>query len=180
MLKTTDYGGTWNMLPTGTGFDLYSISFPHEGTGFVSGDMGTIIKTKDSGSTWQMMQSNSGNRLFSIFAVDINKVYAVGAAGTILKTTNGGATFINESCSFNNNFTIYPNPVKDKVCIQRKIKGYEDVLVRLLTMTGQEVLYKTFGNSNQIELTLSGYSKGLYFIIIQAEGKTESYKIIVK
>ena len=47
-------------------------------------------------------------------------------------------------------------------------------------MTGQEVFNKTFGNSLQIELYVSGYTSGLYFIVIQAQGKTESYKIIVE
>jgi hypothetical protein len=127
-----------------------------------------------------MMQSNSSNTLYSIFAVDSNTVFAVGAAGTVLKTTNGGTTFINEGGSVNNNFTVYPNPAKDKIFIQGKRNINDDVLVRMFNLTGQEVLCKTFTSSLLIELNVSGYSPGLYIVVIQVQGKTESYKIIVE
>jgi hypothetical protein len=127
-----------------------------------------------------MMQSNSSNTLYSIFAVDSNTVFAVGAAGTVLKTTNGGTTFINEPGTFNNNFTVYPNPAKDKIFIQEKRNGEGDILVRMFTLTGQEVLSNVFRSRLLIELNISGYPRGLYFIVIQTQGKVESYKIIVE
>lgn len=46
----------WHSVHSGTSFDLYSISFANEKTGYIGGEDGLLLKTNDSGNSWQVLQ----------------------------------------------------------------------------------------------------------------------------
>lgn len=88
-------------------------------TGWIVGDLGTVLKTTDGGATWTAQNSGTSVNLREVHVIDANNVWAVGASATIIKTTNGGATWTTIPASTNggvsNFWTVYassPNNVK--------------------------------------------------------------------
>jgi photosystem II stability/assembly factor-like uncharacterized protein len=117
LLGTTDFGTTWNELPSGSGNGLYSISFaPDKKTGWIVGQGATIQKSTDGGKTWKAQGGNifmsddcraaGGDPdatdesdkcplapLFAVSAVDANTAIAIGDRSTLTITTDGGTTW---------------------------------------------------------------------------------------
>jgi len=100
IIKTSNAGTNWTILPSGTYENLRSIFFTDENTGYIVGDNGTILKTANGGNTWFPQNSNTLYNLNSVFFVG-NTGYAAGDGeiageygGVLLKTTNGGANWL--------------------------------------------------------------------------------------
>ena len=93
-LKTTDGGGNWTLMNSGTTNVLRSIFFTSSSTGYIAGYGGTIIKTTDGGSTWNPLTSGTSSNLYSVFFTSPETGYVAGASGTLLKTTDSGQTWI--------------------------------------------------------------------------------------
>jgi photosystem II stability/assembly factor-like uncharacterized protein len=74
--------------------DLFSVSFPSEGEGWVCGRLGTIAHTSNGGSNWTLQESGITYTLTSICFVDPKNGWVVGDGGTILHTQDGGKTWI--------------------------------------------------------------------------------------
>jgi photosystem II stability/assembly factor-like uncharacterized protein len=77
-----------NPLPQGN--NLNSVSFSNETTGFVVGDIGTVLKSTDAGASWSKIDINIQYNLNKIFFLNENYGWIVGDAGTYIATTNGG------------------------------------------------------------------------------------------
>ncbi len=77
------------------------------------------------------------------------------------------------------NAKIYPNPVTDKVNIEISSADYSaDATVKILDMTGQTVLSQK--NINQFTtLDLSRYSTGVFFIMVETNGKRLMKKLVI-
>jgi photosystem II stability/assembly factor-like uncharacterized protein len=104
LLKTTDGGITWDVLPAET-FPLNSTFFTGSDKGYVAGGFcneigcsGEILKTSDGGSTWvpQIIPPNT-EILNSVCFPDVNTGYIAGDNGTVFKTTNGGSAWSYQS-----------------------------------------------------------------------------------
>jgi photosystem II stability/assembly factor-like uncharacterized protein len=52
ILRTTDSGISWVRLPSGTGDELYGVSFIDSNIGTVVGYYGTVLRTENGGTTW--------------------------------------------------------------------------------------------------------------------------------
>ena len=91
--KTTDGGGNWTLMNSGTTNVLRSIFFTSSSTGYIAGFSGTIIKTTDGGSTWYPLTSGTSSNLYSVFFTTPETGYTAGATGTLLKTTDSGQTW---------------------------------------------------------------------------------------
>ena len=68
----------------------------------------------------------------------------------------------------------YPNPVKDKF----HLNGRDIQSVKVFDVQGRLVHSEECGHANQVELDLQGYSKGMYSVSIQSEGRNAIQKII--
>lgn len=89
--KTSDNGGNWVPLKSGTNEDLYSILFVEPEMGFACGTGGTFIKTTSGDTTWSEINTGINEILFSLFFFDAeNGGYAVGDNGKILRIKNTG------------------------------------------------------------------------------------------
>jgi photosystem II stability/assembly factor-like uncharacterized protein len=96
--KSSDYGGTWNLLPT----DLYysDMYFLNEDTGWIAGGFGgytegMISKTENGGKTWDQKMPRDINYtrlpvLYTIFFVDKNNGWVGGDSCTIAATHDEG------------------------------------------------------------------------------------------
>ena len=107
VVKTTDGGVTWNLLPTGTTNALKSVWFTDVNHGVAVGASGIILKTADGGVTWDVVSIYQTVMLNSVYFTDDSTGYAVGSGmvvglplgmyiniGTLFKTIDGGATWI--------------------------------------------------------------------------------------
>jgi photosystem II stability/assembly factor-like uncharacterized protein len=117
LLQTSDFGATWNIVPSGSGNGLFSISFaPDKKTGWIVGQGATIQKSVDGGKTWTAQggkiymtdecRATGGDPdatdesdkcpfapLFAVNAIDENNAVAIGDRSTIAMTKDGGKTW---------------------------------------------------------------------------------------
>ncbi len=73
---------------------------------------------------------------------------------------------------------IYPNPVVDKVVITIVDKVASPVLVEICDLLGKRVYNEKFSPAQTIELYLSNYNSGFYFIKINTGKQQLTTKII--
>jgi photosystem II stability/assembly factor-like uncharacterized protein len=94
--KTTNSGGTWAALTSGTDKALYGSSFVDSITGMVVGGDGlaanVILKTTD-GTAWSAQTSGTTGVLYSVSMGNANIALTVGNSGSIRKTLNGGTAW---------------------------------------------------------------------------------------
>lgn len=93
VLETTDFGRTWDVVPTHTDRALYNIRFADAQHGWICGQSGLILYTADGGKTWVEQKSNTDIYLFALYPLSATHVYAVGDRSILLETKDGGATW---------------------------------------------------------------------------------------
>jgi photosystem II stability/assembly factor-like uncharacterized protein len=85
--------GQWSPVSSGTTNNLNGAVLLDSGTGFVVGDMGTILKSTDAGATWASLTSGTTTTLHGVYFFGPDQGVAVGDSGLILRTTDGGAAW---------------------------------------------------------------------------------------
>lgn len=80
----------WQVIPSGTTASLQAVHFCNLSTGFIVGDLGTILKTTDAGLSWQDISYSVPTLLYDVYAFNQDNIIVVGSGGLILKSTNGG------------------------------------------------------------------------------------------
>lgn len=77
------------------------------------------------------------------------------------------------------NITIFPNPAFDKINITIKDNSYQEIAIKCFDVLGKVVFEKNTFNK-LIDIDVSQFSKGIYFIRIQKLGEYYSKTIIKK
>ena len=97
--RTTDGGGSWQKLETGTQKSINAIAFADERNGWVVGRQGFLVHTTDGGTTWerQTVPRFPQQHLFGVHAIDAKRVWLVGGWGGRYYTEDGGATWQDRS-----------------------------------------------------------------------------------
>jgi hypothetical protein len=73
-------------------------------------------------------------------------------------------------------YQIFPNPVKDELTI---LSSERDVHVSMLDLFGRIVLSETTLVENKLKIDVQGFAKGIYYIRLKGERKTQYTKIII-
>jgi len=94
VMKTTDFGATWQYLNVEGDF-FVDIDFPSENIGYVIGQEGSIVKTEDAGATWEQLRKGNNltqqkHRFTAIYFEDNLVGYLVGENGLYWQTIDGG------------------------------------------------------------------------------------------
>lgn len=89
LLETTDGGGSFTRLATGTDLALYKIAVKGSKM-WISGQEGLILHSPDGGKTWEKQKSGTNDYLFSVFFLDESRGFAVGDRSALLETADGG------------------------------------------------------------------------------------------
>jgi Secretion system C-terminal sorting domain len=144
------------------------------------GQCATLTANGASNYTW----STSSNSTSIVVCPSTTSTYTI--AGDISSTctqsnsivvTLSPCTGINENELAENLIIVYPNPFKDKI----KIESIIDIQnINISNLLGQSVLkINTLSNSNEIEIDMTSFPKGIYFVSIQSRGhQTKTFKII--
>jgi photosystem II stability/assembly factor-like uncharacterized protein len=78
---------------------------------------------------------------------------------------------------------VYPNPGSGMVRLEMSLAEPGDVQVKVLTLTGQEIMSKTYqSNTGQISeaLDLTRQSKGIYYLLINTKSGTWKEKVTIQ
>lgn len=95
ILKTTNSGGNWSILKSGSGPQLTGISFKNDTVGFCCG-YNTVLKTTNAGISWFTVFE--GIQVSDIQCID-SVVYCGGLLG-VYKSTNEGANWTNTMSNY--------------------------------------------------------------------------------
>jgi hypothetical protein len=182
ILKTTDAGATWDTISCGTPYNLISVFFADQNTGYAVGISGTILKTTDAGATWTAQSSGTTNILHAVYFTSANTGWAVGDSGTILKTTNGGYGLglddHQPAISSANNLKIYPNPATEKITVEPSEAGMNlKGVVNIYRVTGQPLIRQQV-QSSVAEINVGSLPAGIYFLTLVNNEKVAVGKFI--
>ncbi|WP_442267285.1 YCF48-related protein [Tenacibaculum sp. ZS6-P6] len=113
---------------------------------------------------YRLVATNNGNKIYS-------ETYNYRMSDNTLSSNE---------FDFKNNISIYPNPTKDFVNIKsntpEKVKS-----IHLYNSLGQEIYYKKIDNNVDMQIDLSSYGTGLYFVKVNFENsKKKISKLILK
>ena len=72
-------------------------------------------------------------------------------------------------------FTFYPNPVKDVLHIASDIAVER---LAIYSITGQKVMQTELTGSNTTDINVSGLASGMYIVQVEANGTSETFKLL--
>ena len=191
--KTTNAGGNWIPVPSGTSQLLNSIYFPESNIGYCAGDMGVILKTTNGGDDWQL-QTTSFYSWTSIYFRDSLNGICIGLGGVIIKTTTGGGelvTSLNNNNIYSYHFSLsqnYPNPfnpvTRIKYDVPPNVKSQtSNVKLIIYDVLGREI--ETLVNESQkpgsyeVQWDGSRYASGVYFYKLMTDKDIETRKMVL-
>jgi photosystem II stability/assembly factor-like uncharacterized protein len=92
ILKTSDAGSNWTVIPMNTMQLFWAIDFPSISTGYVLGSS-NLFKTTDYGNSWTGIIINLPGGYRSIYFLNENVGFMAGHSGSLIKSVNGGTTW---------------------------------------------------------------------------------------
>ena len=82
-----------------------------------------------------------------------------------------------------NTVSVFPNPAKDKLAVQFESTNTEKYSIRLIDITGREVLAinrESITGINNETIDLSEFSKGIYILNVIREQGQEKIKVVIE
>lgn len=92
ILRSTDAGSSWSVVPSGTTQNLFAVQFFDARHGILTGDSGITLRTNDAGTTWLPMPNN-GARLFKLSFPVPRFGFALDKSSAIYRTIDSGASW---------------------------------------------------------------------------------------
>ncbi|MEL7250045.1 MAG: T9SS type A sorting domain-containing protein [Bacteroidota bacterium] len=74
---------------------------------------------------------------------------------------------------------IYPNPAQHSLQIQNLANTEVAGTIELVDQLGRTVLYKTYHNTNQMELDVSTFATGIYFLKVSDANSTSTIRRVL-
>lgn len=193
ILKSTNFGTSWQNLISGTVSNLRSVEYSVNNTSriYACGSGGKILKSTTSGTAFGFQITPTTEDLNSIFFyLGDNTGYACGNNGTILKTTDGGGTIFTALNNTGNllpdNFSLsqnYPNPFNPETLIKFDIPRSTFVKLIIYDITGKEmenlIAQPLAAGSYEIQFNGSAYPSGVYFYSLITKDYSETKKMVL-
>lgn len=92
-LRTTDGGSNWQLINTGTDYDILSISFKDRLNGVLGCGQGLIMKTTDGGNSFTKVMVDSVRDIKAVQFLPSGKVWAAGDKGLFLTSQDNGSSW---------------------------------------------------------------------------------------
>ncbi|MCW2923588.1 MAG: hypothetical protein JWM98_992 [Thermoleophilia bacterium] len=95
ILRTTNSGATWTVVPSGTTNDLTSVTMPDTTWAYASGAAGTLLRSGNGGLTWTTLTSPAGGATIDAVMASAPGTLWLGANFGLYRSTDAtvGATF---------------------------------------------------------------------------------------
>ncbi len=136
-----------------------------------------IKKVEVSGTTYTYPLFDSGSHTWSVKAIN-----GAGVVKSSTSTFNFNATTTTVSVPLfgddSNDIQVYPNPFNDKIKISVKNNSGINQF-RIVDMTGRIILNKNLVGQS-VEIDLSAYSSGLYYLLVDGSNGHKIRKLIKK
>ncbi|GAA4363521.1 hypothetical protein GCM10023185_32280 [Hymenobacter saemangeumensis] len=101
VVKTTDGGQTWQLLPSLSGSapmgGAAAVAFPTPQTGYVADVQDRLFRSSDGGQTWSIVAHRTFGSFYSMHFTDALNGHGVGYDGNLRSTSDGGGTWTNQS-----------------------------------------------------------------------------------
>ena len=142
------------------------------------------LTANQTGATYQWLDCDNGNvaipsETSQSYTATSNGNYAVEVSlGSCVDTSaceNISIVGINENI-LGETISIYPNPTSGVATIN--LGTIKEATITILNITGEELYNINQINESQVEVSLSDYSKGIYFIKIQSNNQQKVVKLI--
>lgn len=117
------------------------------------------LQTSNPSAFWMLIRNKTG----------VVKSQSFGVPTNIL--TTGNATIISKS------YQVYPNPVIDKLTINAANNAMQQITIFDAKGTMIQRV-PVLVNQQEVSVDMSGAAKGMYIVVLNSNGKTESFKII--
>ena len=172
VVKTSDAGNTWSLLPVDSMNYYYSdVFFTSNTTGHVVGQNSVgnpiVMSTNDGGNTWATTTLGTGIRnLNSVWCSDANTCFAVGDSGTVYKTTNAGGMSVNDIYN-SRNVNAYPNPFNESLVISIDGNSLDNGSFYIYDVFGREVKMMNALKGNEITVSRDDLAPGVYFYMLR-------------
>jgi photosystem II stability/assembly factor-like uncharacterized protein len=188
ILKTTDFGESWESLLPGQNYYFESAYFTDILNGWAVGfdlSSGVILRTNNGGVDWENVHVECDNHFYDVFFLDSANGWVSGHGGTILRWGNGPPVVIKDHSKNDPelNFKISPNPcdkytnlsfeLKNEVCLALSIYDLEGKMLYKL------VDHKFAGGKHVIPIIVQNIPTGLYIFKISTGKESSSGKIII-
>ena len=158
--RISTIGWDWKVTP---------LSAPPAGPWDLTDSLTYFIKRDKDSVTFKLTFDKFSNVPSQIIVFNIKTI--------LPKSTTG----ISNVSDINNEILVYPNPATQLVNVSiPSLSGKEQMSLSIIDMTGKTVASKSVTGSNNIQLDLAGFNKGLYFINLNIDGVNSTKKIIVE
>lgn len=179
-----DQGENWEILGSASDPNWYNSSSTDNGLpGKQWTGLGTAINSTDNLSnatnkeySYDLSSLASENSIIFRFAF-YSDLY-VAKEGVVIDDLVISGTLSTNDSLFLNGIAVYPNPSEDIFNINRN--NSEKLNIRLIDITGKEVFVKKNITTENYQLDLSNFSKGIYLLNMSSNGKTSASKLILK
>lgn len=98
LYRTIDGGISWQMVTSGTGDNLMSISISGNDA-WICGEGGAVVFSNSTGQTWVAQSSNTSLDFNDVAFVSVTEGWLVGLSGEMKYTSDGGTTWVAQTNS---------------------------------------------------------------------------------
>lgn len=116
--------------------------------------------------------------------MDPTYVYNVtkAAVGAMLHFAIANTSILsNETFNADHQITVYPNPAKSNLYINKGTLDAENYAVKIIDINGKTIIEKEFNNSQLVEqISVSQLTSGIYMCVISTDSKQIFKKIIIE
>lgn len=168
---TGNCGTTWNLIYDQSGSNLATTA-PNGSQAFIN----------PSASEWKNeMVSMSPYQGQSAVYLRFEFTSDPGGAGNnffIDDINLSGVVGLNENHAVTNQCEIYPNPTKDRFILKSNASQIETI--EITDITGKIIRSIEKVNTNELQIEAQNFLKGIYFVKVILNGKSEFYKLIIE
>jgi photosystem II stability/assembly factor-like uncharacterized protein len=185
--KTTDGGRSWEKVMDTViylSYGLHKLDFFDKDNGIVVGQFGSVFWTHDGGKSWIF---DSSDIFWIHIPATMNVCYirkdrAIIADFDGIIYTSTETTYVVEEIPSDVDFILSPNPIADKIIIRFKDEFFISYELQIFNSYGQEIpgLSHAFEQgTNRIEVALSSLPSGVYFAVLNGNGKVRTIPFVV-
>lgn len=183
---SNDGGESWKTVYSSPHRYLYEVQleFRDSLNGVLVSDAQLFIYTTDGGNSWQEVHNHyflkARTDIYDVNYTDKGVMFSTGGSNMFLWEPPGIGAVPAQSQGQNREFSILPNPVKDKLKIRlpEKYKEYEEIELKIINSIGEEVKQIKLSQGKE-SVDVSEISNGVYSLIIKSGNEVYHQNMVV-